>query len=134
MATAHSYEELDAWQLSAALRDKVLEVSATWQARDRRFCEQLRDAACSAPRNLAEGFALFKPRRFANHARIARGSLVEVKNHLNDAQTRQWLTQDEATSLLQLCRRAINATTGLLKYLDSCKGIAPTGWNADPEP
>ena len=47
MATAHRYEELEAWQLSAELRNRVLEISATWQARDRRFYEQLRDAACS---------------------------------------------------------------------------------------
>ena len=112
MATAHTHEELDAWQLSAVLRDQILEASAGWQGRDRKFYDQLRDAAASAPRNLAEGFGLFKPRQFARHARIARASLFELRDQIKDARSRNWLTTEQATSLLKLNGRAIGATTG----------------------
>jgi four helix bundle protein len=127
MATARRFEDLEAWQLSVELRDRILHISPAFRG-DQAFLGQIKDAACSAPRNLAEGFGLFKPRAFARHARIARGSLVETQNHLRDALSREWLTPDEARALLQLNDRAIGATTRLLKYLDSCAGEAPTGW------
>ncbi len=42
--------------------------------RDFRLCEQLREAARSAPANIAEGFGRFGNKEFARFVRIARGS------------------------------------------------------------
>ncbi len=134
VAGARSFEELDAWRLSVELRDRVLRVSAceaVW--RDRAFRAQISDAAASAPRNLAEGFGAFKPREFARFTRIARRSLMETRSHLLDAQTRRYLEAGVSEELLALCNRALGATTGLLRYLDSCQGRAPTGWDTGPE-
>jgi four helix bundle protein len=99
---------------------------------DWRFRDQVRDAAASAPRNVAEGFGLFKPRLFARHVRIARGSLAETKNHIQDARARGLLTSDESAELLLLCHRALGATTGLLRYLDSLGAEAPATWPKRP--
>ena len=135
MAGARSFEELDAWRLRVELRDRVLRLSAceaVW--RDRAFRAQISDAAASAPRNLTEGFGAFKPREFARFTRIARRSLMETRNHLRDAQTRRYLKDDDSHELITLCNRALGATTSLLKYLDSCQGRAPTGWDTAPEP
>ena len=129
MPVARRIEELIAWQLSAELRDAIITCGRTWEGRDRQLFDQIRDSARSAPRNLAEGFGRFKPREFANFARIARGSLFETMNHLKEAQKREYIGDEQTASMLRLNRRALTATTRLLRYLESCKGQAPTGWD-----
>jgi four helix bundle protein len=134
MAGARSFEELDAWKLSVELRDRVLRVSAcevVW--RDRSFREQIRDAAASAPRNLAEGFGAFKPREFARFTRIARRSLMETRSHLRDAHTRRYLQNGDSEELITLCNRALGATTGLLKTWTAAKAGHPPAWDTETE-
>jgi four helix bundle protein len=130
VAGARTFDELDAWRLSADLRDRIFQEtrSGVWLT-DLRFREQLRDASASAPRNIAEGFGAYAPREFARFTRIARRSLVETQSHLLDARGRGYLSPERAADLLTLSRRALAAITGLLKYLESCDGHAPTGWH-----
>jgi len=133
MAVAQKLEELVAWQLSTRLRNAVIDRSGSWRTRDTKLFDQIRDSARSAPRNLAEGFGRFKPREFAHFARIARGSLLETLNHLEEALRCDYIQSEEAQLLLRLNKRALKATTMLVKYLDSCKGKAPTGWDVAEE-
>lgn len=135
MAAARCFEDLIAWQLSVQLRDEVFNLTETGRvARDVDFCQQIRDSSRSAPRNLAEGFDKFAPREFARYTRIARGSLAETRNHVLDGRTRGYFTPDATEALLSLQRRAHVATTRLLQYLDSCNGVAPTGWKSGHKP
>ena len=127
MATARRYEELAAWQLAAELRDRISSAIRETDWRDRAFIGQLEDAASSPPRNLAEGFGHFNPREFARFTRIARGSLLETRNHLQDSRAHRYFSPEELAALLTLSGRAIAASTGLLRYLDGCRGQAPTG-------
>ncbi len=129
MAVAKKLEDVVAWQLSTELRDAVISFAKKWELRDPKLFEQIRDSARSAPRNLAEGFGRFKPREFARFARIARGSLMETRNHVKEALKCHYLTDEEAATIRRLNARALAATTRLLEYLDSCKGRAPTGWD-----
>ena len=64
--------------------------------------------------------------------RIARASLFETRNHIEDGVTKKYFSEEDASNLLCLQVRATKATTGLLRYLESCKGRAPTGWNREP--
>jgi four helix bundle protein len=133
MGTARRFEDLVCWQLSVDLRDRVLALIDTQKIRaDRDFYEQTRAAAASPPRNLSEGFRRFKPRQFAYLTRVALASLAETRNQLLDGVNRGYWTIDSVRELLFLEHRATRATTGLLAYLDSCKGEAPTGWDAPP--
>ena len=132
MGGIDSFEKLDAWQLAAALRDRIYALTDAGCS-DWPFRGQIRDAAASVPRNVAEGFALFKPRMFARHVRIARGSLAETRNHVQDAGDRGLFTPTETAELLRLINRALGATTGLLRYLESLDGEAPCSWPARPK-
>jgi four helix bundle protein len=133
MAGARTYEELEAWQLSRDLRDAVFTLTESGPAvRDRAFRNQIRRSSSSPPANIAEGFGRFKPREFAHFVRIARASLVETRNHIQDGSTKGYFKPDETTRLLNLQERASMVSTRLLRYLDSCKGKAPTGWSAEP--
>jgi four helix bundle protein len=129
MAGARRYEDLDAWQLAKELRDEIFKLTETGPvARNLKFRDQLRRSSSSPPSNIAEGFGRFKPREFANFVRIARGSLLETRNHIQDGQTKKYFSEEDTNGLLKLHARAMIATTRLLRYLDSCKGKAPTGW------
>jgi four helix bundle protein len=129
MAGAKRFEDLDAWRLSIELRDRIVaEINKGPTLHDIGFCDQIRDSARSAPRNIAEGFGAYKPREFARFTRIARRSLMETKNHLLEGNKAKYFVEPVAGQLLLLCGRALGATTALLRYLESCDGTAPTDW------
>ncbi|RPI51225.1 MAG: four helix bundle protein [Acidobacteria bacterium] len=88
-------EEFLAWQLAWELKERVQAFTATEPAaRDRKFCEEIRESARSAPDNISEGFYRFNPPDFANFVRIARGSVGEVRNQLKHARSRRYLSEE----------------------------------------
>ena len=90
--------------------------------RDFRLANQLREAARSAPANIAEGFGRFGNKEFARFARIAKGSLHELVNHLIDARDQRMITEDELLVEEHHVKKAINAVTGLIRHLETTKG------------
>jgi four helix bundle protein len=116
------------------LRDRIVALTATeGVARDFSFCDQIRRASASAPANLAEGFARFHAREFARFVVIARGSLTETQNHLEDGRRRGYFSDADSEELQTICRRAAAASTSLLRYLLSCDPPRP-GRHDRPRP
>jgi four helix bundle protein len=75
MAGWRSFEEIGGWQRARELKLLAFELLARPNvAKDFKFRDQLVDSARSAPRNIAEGFARFKHKEFAQFARVAKGS------------------------------------------------------------
>ncbi len=110
------FQDLVAWRLSQALKREVYAFIATGPAsRDFKYCDQIRDASASAPRNIAEGFGRFRPADFARYLEYARGSLMETENHLLDARDRGYLEDGLHSRLQNLTRCALTATTNLLR-------------------
>ena len=56
-------------------------------------------------------------REFGQFLVIARGSLMETQNHLQDGADRGHISRQELESLLALSSHALAATTALLRYL-----------------
>jgi four helix bundle protein len=114
------YQDLVAWQLANELKQKVYAlVDHSSAYNDRKFCDQIKDSAASAPRNLAEGFAAYRHPEFARYTRIARSSLNETHNHLGDGVDRGHWSWREAGPPQELADRAIGAATRLLHYLET---------------
>lgn len=117
---ARRYEELEAWQLCRQLADLVAGVlAARKQSDDFDLFNQLRSASRSPCRNIAEGFGRYYPREFAQFLRIAKGSLLELGEHLRDARAAGWITPAREEELVRLRDRAVGAIIRLLRYLDS---------------
>jgi four helix bundle protein len=115
---ARSFTELDCWRLANELKVGVYQLLRTTDAgRDFEFRDQIRNAAASAPRNIAEGFGRFVPRDFCQYLRIANGSLMETSNHLQDGVDRSYFKPEDIEPLLRLARRGSAATTALMRYL-----------------
>ena len=115
---AQDFTELYSWQRSTELQTFVHElIKRPAVARDRKFCDQIGDAAASAPRNIAEGFGRFEGKEFAQFLKVAIGSLFETRNHLLDAVERGFIDRKECDEAILLTRRAITAATRHRAYL-----------------
>lgn len=80
-------------------------------AHDFKFRDQLSDAARSAPRNIAEGFARYRHKEFAQFVRIAKGSIAEVLDHCIDAVDNGYLAENELPEHEYACKQALKAIT-----------------------
>ena len=79
------FEDFVCWQLSHELKCEVYAFTDALPAgRDRNFCDDIRASSRSAPSNIAEGFGRETHREFAQFLAVARGSLIETDNHLQD--------------------------------------------------
>jgi four helix bundle protein len=120
MAGWRHFREIAAWRYARDLKircDEFLErpsVKAKYRLRD-----QLSDASRSAPSNIAEGFGKFGNKEFARFARIAKGSEVEVINHLIDLRDQRLISEDELIVTEHMARRALKAVVGLIRHLES---------------
>jgi four helix bundle protein len=117
---ARCLEELIVYRLGEELRDKVIALTATGRVTsDRRFCDQMRDAASSVTRNTAEGFGRYRHKEFANFLIIARGSVFEISDYLRDGVKRRFWTIDTVNEHHVLCKRTSAAASRLIRYLKS---------------
>ena len=51
----------------------------------------------------AEGFGRFKPREFAQFARITRASLLETRHHIQDGRTKKYFSEDDCRYFTMIC-------------------------------
>lgn len=119
MAGFSKFEDIGAWQRAYELKLQVLAVCdrASFSC-DPKLRVQLIEAARSAPRNIAEGFARWHHRDFARFTRIAKASEVELLNHFREAHDSHHITNEERAKLEHLARKAIKAANGLIRYLE----------------
>jgi four helix bundle protein len=121
MAGVRNHKNLAAWRFSWQLKEEVFAFTANDRVRrDFKFCDQIRSASNSATDNISEGFYRFSPTDFARFLTIARASLGEVTNQLDHARKRDYLDESQFDHLRTLARRAMAATTNLMKYLHKC--------------
>jgi four helix bundle protein len=126
MATARRFEDLIAWQVAVQLRDLVCRMTDEGPVlNDRRFRDQIRDSARSAPSNMAEGFARYDPPEFARFLNIARSSLAETQDHLMHGRDRKYFEEEDFRAAWRLTCRAIRASNRLHAYLRRCSRKKP---------
>jgi four helix bundle protein len=120
MAGFRDFREIAAWRLAHELKQVADSLLATPHVRQEvKFTNQLSDAARSGPRNIAEGFARYRHKEFAQFVRFAKGSEAEVLNHFVDAHDRRWMSDEEFKHGEHVAKRALKAANGLIRYLES---------------
>lgn len=98
--TFRNFEQIIAWQTAREIVDRVYDISdAGAFARDFGLKDQARQAAISMMANIAEGFSRRSELEFAQYLFVAKGSAAELQSHLYIALDREYLPQDEFTSL-----------------------------------
>lgn len=122
MAGVKAYTDLDCWQLSNSLKVAVYALIKNGDAaKDFEFRDQIRNAAASAPRNIAEGFGRYQPRQIRQYLHVANGSLMETANHLQDGVDRGYFRPSDIAPLVTLAKRASAATTRWIRYLSTAR-------------
>src|SRR5262245_13319852 len=109
------FTELAAWQRGQELLLLCEELLRRPRLKpQKRFREQLTDAAASVPRNVAEGFGRYRPQENAQYVRVARGSANEVLSLFHEARARGFLTTEEFPRFEAAADRAIGTIVGYL--------------------
>src|SRR4029077_7680526 len=97
-----SYRELVGWQKAMLLVTEIYRATKTFPIEERYgLTTQLRRAAVSVPRNIAEGQARISSRDFHRFLGIARGSLVEIETQVEIATSLGYLSCGEAAAVLR---------------------------------
>jgi four helix bundle protein len=124
------HEDLIAWQLCSHLRRLVLRNIRTGPAaKDFDYRLQLRRSARSACYNTSEGFYRYRHGQFRNHLEIARGSLGEALDQIDEGLENNYFTPSQHLEMKRICLRAVKANAALVR---SWAGRDAPGWNANP--
>ena len=92
MATIKTFEDIDAWQLSRQLNNKIIPLLEKLnESRNYELKNQLDRSAGSVMDNIAEGFERDGNREFIQFLAISKGSLGEVRSQLYRAFDRGFL-------------------------------------------
>jgi four helix bundle protein len=120
MAGWKDIREIAAWRYALDLKIEVDRFLERPNVRTKyRLHDQLYDAVRSAPSNIAEGFGKYGNKEFARHARIAKGSQIEVINHLIDLRDQRLISENELLHAEHTARIALKAVVGLIRHLES---------------
>ena len=115
-----SHRDLRAWKLAHGVRADILALTHRPDVKkDVSFCDQAQRAATSACRNIAEGFGRYQHTEFGRFVVIARGSLYELLDTLDEALLKHYLTRDQYEALEQQLQTAIRSVSALRTYLQT---------------
>jgi four helix bundle protein len=113
-----TFETLKAYQLSELLADRVWSIVARWpQFEKETMGIQLIRAVDSIGANLAEGVGRYSHMDNRRFARMARGSLFEVRHWLRRAWARKCLNKQEAAELATIIDELSKVLAGYLRAL-----------------
>ena len=118
MATVEKFEDLEVWQLSRDLCQKI-EALIISDELSRRYAlkDQIDRSSGSIMDNIAEGFGRSGSLEFRN----AKGSCSELKSQIYRLYDKQLILQKDYEDLIEKCDH-INAKLGsFIKYLSSTK-------------
>jgi len=105
MSKVTSFRELEVWQLSMTLCERVYEVSAMLPNTEFDLRRQMRRASASIPANVAEGYKRRTRPMYINHVSIACGSQGELDTQLELAVRLKLLPAATCDPLIQLTDR-----------------------------
>jgi len=120
MAAVDRFEDLVSWQRMYELSVEVFKATEHGPgSRDWKYRDQIRDAADSAERNVAEGFGRYDPPVFARFLDFSRASAEETKALLKKGAALGYFTQADFERLDLLASRGLQAVARLQRYLRS---------------
>lgn len=118
MATIKRFEDLEIWQASRVLNQKLLPLlDILHQTRHFELKNQLDGSAGSVMDNIAEGFERDGNREFIQFLAISKGSLGETRSQLYRAFDKKLLSQVEFEMLQNDCLLLAGKIANFMTYL-----------------
>ena len=118
-----SFEDIKAWQEARTLAKMVYEAAKSSQDFDanRKFAEQLQNAAVSIMSNIAEGFSRSSINEFTRFLSMAQSSTAEVQSHLYVALDQGYINKETFNELYSKSDEVSVLITGFIQYLRNGK-------------
>ena len=114
-----SFEETDAWKTARKLAQEVYALCRREPlCRDFGLSDQLRRAAISVMNNIAEGWESIHPAEKKQSYNYARRSCGEVRSMSYAMLDNQFINETEQKALWQLCVKAGQLVSGLIRSVD----------------
>lgn len=122
MATIHQFEELDIWQLSRILYQKVYILSEHLRKKhEYRFAEQIETAAGSIMDNIADCFERSSHQEFLNSLSISKGECGEVKSKLYRCFDDGYITEEQFKEYYEYADKVSKKIANFVKYLNNAE-------------
>ena len=97
-----SFRDLRVWQAGIDLVRNVYELTSKFPRSEvYGLASQMQRAAVSIPSNIAEGHARESTKEYLQHLSIAQASLAELETQLEIAKQLNYISEEEATRLLE---------------------------------
>ena len=126
MTTLKTIEDLDAYCRARSFRREISAFCKTLPKEETfRLKDQMLRASRSVTANISEGFGRHHHQENSQFCRQARGSLVEMRDHLNCALDEGYLDERRFEELRKLHEDALRVLNGYINYLQRCaaKGV-----------
>jgi len=118
-----SFEELQCWQAARKARLYIEKIIMKLPAAEKfDLIDNMRRAARSSTRNIAEGFGRFHYQENIQYCRQSRGSQHELVDDLITCHDNKYITESEYTEGRQLFDKSIGLFNGYINYLGNAKG------------
>ncbi len=119
---ARSFEELEIYKKSRALRKEVFELTKAFPKEELyKLTDQIIRSTRKCPANIAEGHGRFHFQENIQFCRIARGSLTETIEHLNCALDCNYISLEKYLYLKTEIETILKMINGYISYLKSQK-------------
>ena len=113
-----TFEELDCWKKSVALRKKLSLLVKTFPADEKfRLIDQILRASRSVTANIGEGFGRFHYQEYIQYCRQSRGSLYEIIDNLIVAADEKYITESELNEMRKEINECLAVLNGFINYL-----------------
>ena len=120
MATVRRFEDLEIWQLSRVLCERIYTfINQDRFSKDFKLVNQINAASGSVMDNIAEGFDRGGRKEFIHFLGIAKGSGGEVKSQLYRAFDRKYISEKDFQSCYNQADEINRRIHGLISYLNS---------------
>jgi four helix bundle protein len=120
MSKIERFEDIEAWQLSRAITNRIYELTKTGEvARDFALVNQIRRASLSVLSNIAEGFERNGDKEFVQFLTVAKGSCGEVRAQLYIAYDQGYIQTNDFHQLSGQLVEVSRMISGLIRYLQA---------------
>ncbi len=120
MATIKKFEEIFGWQKARDLNKLIGNYIDTGRFKNNfRLIGQIEGSAGSIMDNIAEGFERSGNREFLQFLYISKGSCGEFRSQLYRALDRNYISQEEFTTLYEQAKEIIIMLQKLIDYLET---------------
>ena len=122
MPTLKSFEELECWKACQEVKLWVMKIIKQFPPEEKYdLTDNIKRAANSTTRNIAEGFGRFTYKENARFVIISKGSMTEVLDDAITAKMKDYITKEELEIGREKIDRALQLINGYLRYLNNPK-------------